>query len=118
MGADEFTPPLCVSAVAGIASGSGAGCNLYTGTITCSGYSTGVGSTYQWLSATSLSGPWTAISGANNPDTYIIAPAVTTTTYYKLAVACSMNTSFDSSNVITITVHPSLASVTGTSSNA
>ncbi|MBL7727626.1 MAG: hypothetical protein JNM68_08075, partial [Dinghuibacter sp.] len=104
MGADEFTTVNCSTAVGGTASGSATGCATYAGNITASGYSTGVGTTYQWVSATNPAGPWTAISGATNPASYTISPAVTVTTYYKLAVACATSSSVDSSSVATITI--------------
>jgi hypothetical protein len=104
MGVDEFTPVACAEAVGGSAAGSAFGCLSYTGTITASGYSTGTGSTYQWVSAPSPSGPWTAIGGATTPSAYTISPAITATTYYKLAVGCSNGPTVDSSSVVTITI--------------
>ncbi|MBL7727529.1 MAG: hypothetical protein JNM68_07590, partial [Dinghuibacter sp.] len=112
MGADEFSAPVCVTAVGGTAAGSVNGCVSYAGTITASGFSNGIGSTYQWVSATSPAGPWTAISGATNPASYTISPAITVTTYYKLAVACATNSSVDSSNVVTITINPNPTATT------
>lgn len=104
MGVDEFTAPLCTTAVGGLAAGSSYGCLSYTGNITASGYSIGTGSTYQWVSATNPAGPWTAIGGATNPAVYTITPAITVTTYYKLAVACATNASVDSSSIATISI--------------
>ena len=106
MGADEFAPPTCSTATGGTASGSTSACVSYTGNITATGYSIGTGSTYQWVSATNPAGPWTAIGGATNPASYTISPAVTVTTYYKLAVACATNASVDSSTMVTITINP------------
>lgn len=104
MGADEFTTPPCTGAVGGTASGSGSFCGNSTTTITASGYSIGSTGTYKWLSAPSSTGPWTAIPGATNPASYTISPAVTTTTYYRLAVSCASGQANDSSTVVTITI--------------
>lgn len=106
MGADEFSAPTCVTAAGGTASGSTSSCVSFTGNITASGYSVGIGTAYQWLSAANAAGPWTPVSGATNPATYNIATAITATTYYKLAVTCATNSSFDSSTVVTITIKP------------
>jgi parallel beta-helix repeat protein len=106
MGADEFAATNCVGAVGGSGSGNVFGCLSFSGTITASGYSTGVGATYQWVSSPNPTGPWTAISGATNPASYTVSPTITVTTYYKLAVACATNASVDSSTVIAITIVP------------
>jgi hypothetical protein len=106
IGADEFTPPVCTGAIAGTVSGNAAACGSYTGNITATGYSIGLGTTYQWVSGPSATGPWTAITGANNPASYTIAPPVTTSTYYRLAVACASNSSVDTSSVISIIISP------------
>lgn len=104
MGVDEFASIPCTEAIGGLGVGSAFGCVSYTGTISASGYSTGVGTTYQWVSAPSATGPWTVISGATTPSSYTISPAITTTTYYRLAVACPTSASVDSSSVIAITI--------------
>jgi trimeric autotransporter adhesin len=106
IGADEFVPPACTAAVGGTASGSATFCATGGGTITATGYSVGASSTYNWVQSTNGGATWTAITGANNPASYTISPAVTTTTLYKLAVGCAANSSFDSSTVVTITINP------------
>lgn len=115
MGADEFTAETCTTAIAGTASGSTTFCNSGTPLITASGYSTGSGSTYQWFSSTNpadypLSG--TAISGQTNPA-QLITGLVSSSTYYWLRVTCATNSSTEYSNMITITVHPASAMITG-----
>lgn len=65
-----------------------------------SGGSGGLGQTYQWQSAPSLSGPWTNVgtqSGAYYP---ISAPA--TTTYYRAYVVCGSGS--DTSTPVTVTI--------------
>lgn len=56
------------------------------------GNTIGVGQTYQWESAASLAGPWTAISGVLNSPAFSVNP--TTTLYYRAAVTCSGNTQY------------------------
>jgi hypothetical protein len=118
MGADEFSSPTCAGAVGGTASGSTSFCNSGTPTITATGYSSGTGSTYQWVSSANagdypLSG--TPVGGQTNPAT-LTTGLVSTTTYYWLSVTCATNTSTDYSNMITITINPSVASISGPSS--
>jgi hypothetical protein len=61
--------------------------------LTVSGASYGSGQTYQWEKADAITGPWSPVApAANSPFLTIAAPA--TTTYYRVAVTCSGNTSF------------------------
>lgn len=52
----------------------------------------GTGQTYQWQSATTLAGPWTDISPAQNNPAFSVNP--TTTLYYRCAVTCSGSTTY------------------------
>ncbi len=108
IGADEFTSPGCTTALAGTASGSSSFCGSGTPTITATGYSSGTGSTYQWISSTVLGDYPNAgniISGQTNPAT-LTTGLVSATTYYWLRVTCATNTSTDNSSMVTITVNP------------
>ncbi|MBK6642835.1 MAG: hypothetical protein IPG39_17240 [Bacteroidetes bacterium] len=72
---------------------------------------------YQWMSSTNagdypLSG--TPVGGQTNPAT-LTTGLVSTTTYYWLSVTCATNSSTDYSNMITITINPSVASISGSS---
>ncbi|MDI1255676.1 MAG: hypothetical protein PSV16_06210, partial [Flavobacterium sp.] len=117
MGADEFTPPTCVTAAGGTASGSASLCNSGTPTITATGYSSGTGTTYQWVSST-VSGDYpnagTNFAGQTNPAS-LTTGVVSTTTYYWLRVTCGTNSSTDNSTLVTVTVSPSVASISGPS---
>lgn len=48
----------------------------------------GSGVTYQWQSASALTGPYTNITGATNPT---LSTSLTATTYYQCVVTCSGN---------------------------
>jgi hypothetical protein len=118
MGADEFVVSSCTTAIGGTASGSTSFCNSGTPTITASGYSTGTGSTYQWYSSTNVGdypNAGSAVGGQTNPAS-LTTGVVNTTTYYWLRVACATNSSISNSTMVTITVNPSAASITGPSS--
>ncbi|HTE32304.1 MAG TPA: right-handed parallel beta-helix repeat-containing protein, partial [Chryseolinea sp.] len=58
--------------------------------LSLNGNSDGTGQTYQWFSASSAAGPWTAVSGVLPSRTFNVNPA--TTTYYRANVTCSGNT--------------------------
>ncbi|RAR69275.1 beta strand repeat-containing protein, partial [Flavobacterium aciduliphilum] len=105
MGADEFTTLTCASQTltAGTASSTVAGfCNSTTGaTLSATGYTIGVGTTYQWemsTNGTSFTGQGTASANYANLST----GALSATTYYRLAVICDGG-STEYSNVLTIT---------------
>ncbi|MER3499680.1 MAG: hypothetical protein C4308_14155, partial [Chitinophagaceae bacterium] len=106
MGADEFTPPNCTGAIGGTATATTtAYCATGTPTITATGYSTGVGSTYQWQKSNdNFVANIIDIAGQTNPAS-LIADPITSTTYYRLKVTCSSGTATDYSNTITITIN-------------
>ncbi|MCF6130412.1 PKD domain-containing protein [Flavobacterium sp. AS60] len=108
LGADEFTIPNCVAAVGGTASGSATYCASGTPTITATGFSDGIGTTYQWYSSTN-SGDYpnagSPVVGQSNP-TALVTGAVNATTYYWLRVTCATNSSTDNSSLVTITINP------------
>ncbi|MCX6307164.1 MAG: T9SS type A sorting domain-containing protein [Bacteroidetes bacterium] len=118
MGADEFTPPSCVTAVGGTASGSTSFCSSGTPAITATGYSIGLFSTYQWMYSTTIGDYPTggsAFVGQTNPAS-LTTGVVSTTTYYWLRVGCTVNgNTTDNSTMVTITVNPSIAHISGTS---
>ena len=120
IGADEFSPPACTMATGGTAvvTGATAFCASGTPVITSSGYSVGIGSGYQWMYSTS-SGDYplagSPVMGQTNPAT-LATGVVSTTTYYWLKVTCSAGMSIDYSNMLTITINPSVAAISGPSS--
>lgn len=70
--------------------------------------------TYAWQSSASTSGPWATIGGAASTD-YTPPTGTAGTTYYKRIVT-SGNCANQESNVITITVHPTIVNtISGTS---
>jgi hypothetical protein len=109
MGADEFSAPSCTGAVGGTANGPATSTfcgSAASQTVTASGYSTGIGSTYQWQSSTdNFSTVITDIGGQTNPAT-LATGAISVTTAYRLKVTCTSGTAEDYSNVITITINP------------
>ncbi|MCX6269411.1 MAG: T9SS type A sorting domain-containing protein [Bacteroidetes bacterium] len=116
MGADEFSPPNCVTAIGGTASGSATLCASGTPAITATGYSSGSGSTYQWIHSTTpgdYPNSGSLVSGQTNPAT-LSTGVVSTTTYYWLRVTCGTNVSSDNSTMVTITINPAPAAVTVT----
>jgi trimeric autotransporter adhesin len=112
MGADEFTPPPCTAAVGGTAATAGATtfCGSGSAIITNSGYSTGSGTTYEWQRSTDNFVSNIVNTGQTNPSSFNTG-TITTTTSYRLRVACATNSSVDFSNVITITITPSVAAI-------
>jgi hypothetical protein len=57
--------------------------------LTLNGATLGSGMTYQWQSAATSGGPWTAIAGATNGS---LSTTQTTATYYRCEVICSAGT--------------------------
>ncbi len=112
IGADEFATASCAGAVAGSASNlSGLLCNSGDADIVSTGYSVGSGTDYQWQSSPDNS-TWTDISGANTPS-YYNTGTISTTTYYRLKVTCSLGSPVYS-NSVTVTVNTvTLNSATG-----
>ncbi|MFZ1453280.1 MAG: PKD-like domain-containing protein, partial [Ferruginibacter sp.] len=114
IGADEFTT--CTGAVGGTATITGPStfCGSGTPVISASGYSSGVGSTYQWFSSANAGNypaAGTPVAGQTNPAS-LSTGVVSATTYYWLRVTCTTGTATDYSNMLTITISPSAASVT------
>ncbi len=117
MGMDEFLLPPCSGAVGGTASVTGPStfCGSGTPVITATGYSTGSGSGYQWMTSTvigdyPLSG--TPVVGQNNPG-LLTTGIVTVTRYYWLKVTCTSGSSTAYSTMVTITITPSSALISG-----
>jgi hypothetical protein len=109
MGADEFEPPVCSGAMAGTASASPAGpfCGSGSTTISSTGYSTGINTTYLWQSASDMA--FTTPTDIGMPSTAysnLSTGTITTTTYYRLKVACSSDMSEDFSNVVAVVINP------------
>ncbi len=109
LGAYEFTVAGCTSPpIAGDAvSISPSVCFNFPLALQLSNNSTGLGQTYQWESATSAAGPWSAVGGViSNPDTTFPATA---TMYYRAAVTCGASTAY--STPVLITVNPPVSGV-------
>ena len=107
-GAHEFTPAGCTGAVGGTATGSVANCGPVTSpTIGATGYSTGIGSGYQWMSSTVVAdypASGTPVGGQTNPAT-LTTGLISTTTYYWLKVTCPSGTLTAYSNMVTVTIN-------------
>ena len=61
------------------------------------------GITYQWVSATSATGPWTAVAGANNA-TY--STTVSTDTYFACILTCTNSSLADTSSAVQVLSTP------------
>ncbi|UUC45641.1 Ig-like domain-containing protein [Flavobacterium cerinum] len=107
MGADEFTSPVCTSAVGGTATATVATiCASGTTTIQATGYSTGETTMYQWQSSSDLA--FTApVNEGTASATYadLTTGTITQTTYYRLVVTCAALSQANFSNVVTVTVN-------------
>ncbi|MDP4760073.1 MAG: hypothetical protein NWR96_00440, partial [Crocinitomicaceae bacterium] len=68
---------------------------------------------YQWQSATAVSGPWINITPNGTNSTYDPPSGITSTTYYRVIVTSTLGNSActDTSNVITVTVNDITAGV-------
>jgi len=119
IGADEFEQVLsaCVTANGGTATlvGSPTICGSGSRTITDAGFSTGTGSTYEWEQSNDNFVSNIVGTGIFTPGTFSTG-TITSTTYYRLRVQCSTNSSTAYSNIITISVFtPPVITVSPTS---
>ena len=107
IGADEFVLTSCAGAVGGTATTSNSYCGSSTSPpIGATGYSTGLGGTYQWQYSNDNFGvDIHDFAGQTNPVA-LTTGAITATTYYRLKVTCSSGTATDYSTVVTITIKP------------
>ena len=88
IGFDFIYPPCVTPPTAGSAQVSdGNACFGQSVTLTLNGNSFGTGQTYQWESATSLSGPWVPEGSAQTSPSATITPPVGKT-YYRCMVTC------------------------------
>ncbi len=104
IGADEFTPPTCSSNSGGTVSATFTTiCASSSTTLSSTGYSYGIGISYQWQS---FSGVWTDIPGQTNPLT-LVASGLVANTDFRLKVICTncCGGAAGYSNVQTITVN-------------
>jgi hypothetical protein len=115
MGVNEIiicsgTPP-----VANVISNNNNLCGDDNATLTLTGLGLSVGLTYQWFeSTTSISGPWTPITGANSIN--YLASGVNQTTWYYADVTCTNSGITTSSNAFELTViqNTLVATINGT----
>ncbi len=107
MGADEFTSPVCTTAVGGTATATVTTiCTSGTSTIQATGYSTGETTSYQWQSSSDSA--FTApVNEGTATATYadLTTGTLTQTTYYRLVVTCAALGLPSFSNVVTVTVN-------------
>lgn len=107
MGADEFTSPVCTSAVGGTATATVTTiCASGTTTIQTTGYSTGETTMYQWQSSSDMVFT-TPVNEGTASATYadLTTGTLTQTTYYRLVVTCAALSQANFSNVVTVTVN-------------
>lgn len=106
IGAYEYTAPVCTTPpTAGTTiSGKNPVCVNTSVVLSLSGNSVGKGQTYQWQTATAITGPFTDLGAVlSAPDTIITSA---TSLYYRVAVTCSGNTSY--STPVLLTVNPAM----------
>jgi hypothetical protein len=92
MGADEFTPTICLGAVGGTSTVSAASvCEGQLLTVANTGASSGLGITYQWKISTTPGGPYTNVTGGTGATTttYTAGTLAAGTYYFVLEVTCS-----------------------------
>lgn len=102
IGAYEFTPGPCVTPpLGGNAQVSpSVVCVNRKVALTLTDNSIGLGQTYQWQKSATATGTYTPIGGIlTNPDTVITSA---TTSYYRVAVTCSGNTSYSQPILLTV----------------
>ena len=106
MGADEFTTVYCAGQTAFLGAGTASPVQQCTsGVFTLNANAPqAVGLGFQWESATTASGPWTAIANATSFD--YTTPTITATTYYHCLTTCSASGLTTTSDPITATIIP------------
>lgn len=107
IGTINFAPlAACTGApTAGTASAPANVCANQQFNLSLSGQTIGTGVTYQWLSATSATGPWTPITGAT---TWSETVSQTTDTYYACEVVCTNSSLADTTAAIFVQTNPNL----------
>ncbi|MEO8769742.1 MAG: hypothetical protein ABI402_06650, partial [Ferruginibacter sp.] len=105
IGADEFIPLPCAGSLGGTATGSVTSiCASGSSVLSATGYSYGLGITYQWQQSATGLGGWSNVPGQTNPlsgNTGVIS----VTTYYQLLVTCSFTGTSGASTVVQVTVN-------------
>ena len=106
MGADEFTTVYCAGQTAFLGAGTVSPIQQCTsGSFALNANAPqAVGLSFQWESATTASGPWTAI--ANATSFQYTTPTITATTYYHCLMTCAASGLTTTSDPITATIIP------------
>lgn len=106
-----FLAPCSGTPTAGTASAPTNVCANQQFNLSLSGQSTGSGLTYQWMSGSSPTGPWTYITGGT---TLSYATSQTTDTYYACEVTCTNSSLADTSASVFVQTSPNLPAGTYT----
>lgn len=107
-------PVTCSNVVSGsITAAASSGCANQPLLLTGTGLTSGLGIVYQWQTASSSSGPWTAISGATN-TAYTATPS--TLSYYRLVTTCTVSSNSATTGAAGYTVNSCAATLTLTDS--
>jgi hypothetical protein len=105
IGADEFVLTSCAGAAGGdLSAPTTSYCVSGNPSLTLSGFSTGVGSTYQLQSSTDNIN-FVNVAGQTNPGNIVVG-TVTSTTYYRFSVTCTSGSPQAYSDTVTITINP------------
>jgi hypothetical protein len=100
----SITLPCSGAPIAGSVTGAVSVCSGSTAILGLSGATTAPGITYQWLSAATPSGPYTAIGGATSSS--YTTSAVTAAISYRCRVTCTNSSLFDTTAAFSITLKP------------
>ncbi|MBK7432944.1 MAG: right-handed parallel beta-helix repeat-containing protein [Chitinophagaceae bacterium] len=105
-GAIEFSPAACSTPTGGTAAtSSGPFCNSGSGTVTATGYSGGASISYQWqYSNDNFVTNINDLAGQTNPASASTG-TITSTTWYRLKVTCSVGPTSSYSNTVMISVN-------------
>ncbi|RYZ56391.1 MAG: T9SS type A sorting domain-containing protein [Sphingobacteriales bacterium] len=87
------------------ASGPASACANSNFNLTASGFSTGIGLTYQWEESPAGTNTWTAITNATNPS-YTVAGGIAAGMDYRFITTCSNGGGQDISNEISVGLSP------------
>jgi hypothetical protein len=100
----SITLPCAGAPTAGSVSGSTSVCSGTTTTLGLSGATAAPGITYQWLSAATPAGPYTAIGGATSSS--YTTPVITVAGSYRCKVTCTNSSLFDTTAAFSIGLKP------------
>ncbi|MEP7168349.1 MAG: T9SS type A sorting domain-containing protein, partial [Bacteroidota bacterium] len=109
IGFDDFTPG-CPADGGTVSPATASVCASTTYNMSSSGFSTGPGTTYQWMVSTTQGGPYSNVSGGSGSNTtsYTTGTLTAGTFYYVMKTTCiNLNTDISNELKVTVKVLPS-----------